>query len=195
MTTPVETAEAPRRSSRWITYALTASLALNLLVAGVIASAWWRFKQEAPFAGTAVNANLMGYTATLPADRRQAIMRATGGERRLLGPLRAEVRNARLAARAALLAEPFEPERFARAQTTVLEAEVRARTEAHKLFLAIASSLTREERQAFAGWQQPAEGPPKGRGGWWQRRDRGFEDRERRRPSSPSATEPVVNPR
>lgn len=195
MTVPLATAEAPHRASRWMTWALTASLAFNLLVVGVLASAWWRFRQEAPFAGAAVNANLMGFAATLSAERRQAIMKATGGERRQLRPLRAEVRNARLEARAALLAEPFDLDRFAKAQAAVLDTEIRARTEAQKLFLAIAGSLTSEERAAFARWQ-PVDGAPHGRrgdGGWWPRRDRS--GGERGQPPQPSAGEPVIIPK
>ena len=53
-------------------------------------------------------------------------------------------------------------EAFARAQAQVLEAELRARKEAQTLFLAIASSLSKEERQSFARWQP--EGPRAGRG-------------------------------
>ena len=56
---------------RWMRNALIASLAVHLLVAGALASAFWRFRQEAPFAGSPGNVNLLGFTASLPAERVQ----------------------------------------------------------------------------------------------------------------------------
>ena len=159
------TTTAPRPSAstpRWLRLALMASLAVNLAVAGAFGSAFWRSRQEAPFAAGPGNGNLLGFTALLPPERRQAVMRQTGEHRRTLRPLRAELQAARLAARAAFLADPFDREAFARAQAQVLEAELRARKEAQTLFLAIASSLSKEERQSFARWQP--EGPRAGRG-------------------------------
>ena len=150
------------RTPRWLRTALMASLALNLAVAGAFASAYWRSRQEAPFAAGPGNGNLLGFTALLPPDRRQAIMRQTGEQRLTLRPLRAELRASRLAARAVFLADPFDREAFAKAQAHVLEAELRARREAQSLFLTIASSLSKEERQAFARWQP--EGPRGDRG-------------------------------
>ena len=147
---------------RWMRNALIASLAVHLLVAGALASAFWRFRQEAPFAGSPGNVNLLGFTASLPAERRQAILQQTAEERRALRPLRAEVRAARLAARSTFLTEPFDRDAFAKAQTLVLETELRARKQSQALFISIAGMLSTEERQAFARWQPG--GPPPGRG-------------------------------
>ena len=97
-------------------------------------------------------------------------MRPRGIEqRRLLRPLRAEVQAARLAARAAFLAEPFDREAFAKAQDHVLDAEFRARKETQAMFVEIAGALSHEERQSYSRWQP--EGPRGGRdaGGRWKR--------------------------
>ena len=171
------------RTSRWMRVALVASLALNVGVAGAFASAYWRFRREAPFA--AGTGNLLGYTAMLPPDRRQIIMRQTGEQRRSLRPLRAEVQAARLASRAAFLAEPFDRDAFAKAQSQVLDAEFRARKEAHALFLTIAGTLSAEERQSFARWQP--EGPRTGRtpGGKGKRPDRAETEQLPRAPGGP----------
>ncbi len=159
---------ANRGLSRWGRALLIGSLALNFLIVGFAASAMWRHRQDAIFAGNAINANLIGYTQTLPADRRQALWRQTANERRALRPLRAEVRAARQAARTTFLAEPFDAAEFARAQDRVLDAEMRARKEAHRLFLAVANALTKEERAAFASWR-PEGGPGQRHRRWWKR--------------------------
>ena len=153
------------RSPRWIRLALVTSLAVNLLVVGALASAFWRFRREAPFAGNPGYVNLLGFAATLPAERHKAIMQQTAEERRALRPLRAEVRAARLAARSTFLAEPFDPDAFAKAQTLVLETELRARKQSQALFSSIARLLSNEERRAFARWQ-PGPPPARGFGGW-----------------------------
>lgn len=159
---------AARGLSRWGRVLLIASLALNFLIIGFAASAMWRHRQEAVFSGNAINANLIGYTQTLPADRRKALWQQTANERRALRPLRAEVRAARQAARATFLAEPFNAAEFAKAQDRVLDTEMRARREAHRLFLAVANALTKEERAAFANWR-PESGRGPGRQRWWKR--------------------------
>ena len=186
--------DARPRSQRWIRVALVASLALNLGIAGAFGSAYWRFRREAPFAAGPVGmpGNLLGFTASLPPERRSDIMRRTGEQRRSLRPLRAEVQAARLAARAAFLAEPFDRQAFAKAQAQVLEAEMRARKETQALFVEIAGSLSREERQAFARWQP--EGPRAGRepGGRGKRQDFGRNsDVAPGLPENPDRTDPV----
>lgn len=144
-----------RGLSRWGRRALIASLALNLLFIGMAASAMWRHRKDGPFALSAVNANLLGFSSTLPPERRQALWRQTASERRSMRPLRAEMRQARDAVRAAFLVEPFDAAEFNKVQARLLDAEIRARSEAQKLFFAIASSLTQEERAAFARWEPP----------------------------------------
>lgn len=142
----------PVRSSRWLKIALVASLAVNLLVVGTIGGSLWAFR-NGPRDGHGVNAHLIGFTSTLSAQRRYAIWQATRDERRALRPLRKEVRAARADARAILTTEPFDKEKFSAAQARVLAAEIKARGEAHKLFIAVAALLTPEERAAFARWE------------------------------------------
>lgn len=187
-----------RGLSRWGRTTLIASLALNLLIVGFVASAIWRHRQETVFAGNAINANLLGFTQTLPAERRQALWRKTAEERHVLRPLRGEVRAARLAVRQVFLAEPFNAAEFAKSQDRLLDAEMRARKEAQKLFLAIANALTSEERAAFARWQPAEAARPFGGKRFWKR-----EQPERNAapatvpgsPPAPSPGPPVPAPR
>lgn len=154
--TAADAATAPQpRASRRMRYTLIASLALNLLFVGTIGGSLWAFRHHAPWAMSGVNAHLLGFSATLPADRKYAVWQATREERRALRPLRKEVRTARAEARQALLAQPFDKQKFSAAQARVLEAEVTARRAAHQLFIAVADVLSPEERAAFARWRPP----------------------------------------
>lgn len=158
----------PARRGRWLKIALVASLAVNLLLIGAAAAAFVRHRIMAAAALGGYSANLLGYAQSMPPQRRGDLWRATRDERRSMQPLRAEVRAARSEWREALAANPFDKERFARAQSRLLEAENRARAEAQRLFLAIAAQLTPEERAQFLRWQA-RDGHAPARGGWWRR--------------------------
>ena len=153
--TSADAASAPTsaRASRGTRYALIASLALNLLFVGTIGGSIWAFRHHAPWSTSGVNAHLLGFTGTLPAERRYAVWQATREERRAMRPLRKEVRAARAEARRILLVQPFDKQKFAEAQMRVLDAEVAARRAAHNLFVGVAAVLDPEERAAFARWQ------------------------------------------
>ena len=174
---PTSRAVAPRRL---LSIALLASMALNVLVLGAAAAAIMRFTQ-APDLPPGVTGNLIGYAAALPAPRRDEIWRATEDERKRMRPLRSEVRAARIELRDVLVAEPFDRDRFARAQARLLDAETKARVEAQTLFLRIASELTPDERAAFVKWK-----PSRGRGWWRGRGDRQPADANPKGAASPN---------
>jgi uncharacterized membrane protein len=140
-------------TSRRLRYGLIASLALNLLFVGTIGGSIWAFRHHAPWSMGGVNAHLLGFTSTLPADRKFAVWQATREERRALRPLRKEVRVARAEARRVLQTQPFDKQKFSAAQMRVLDAEVTARRAAHQLFIGVAAVLSPQEREAFARWQ------------------------------------------
>ena len=146
-------APAAGRTSRRIRYALIASLALNLLFVGTIGGSIWAFRRHAAWSTSGVNSHLLGFTSTLPAERKFAVWQATREDRRALRPLRKEVRAARAEARQVLLAQPFDKQKFSAAQMRVLDAEVAARRAAHQLFIGVAAVLSPQEREAFARWQ------------------------------------------
>jgi uncharacterized membrane protein len=145
--------EPARRTPRWLLVALLASLALNLIVVGSVAGAMWRFRKAPPWA-SAVTPNLLGYASALPAERRKRLWEDTTEERRHIRPFRREVRTAREETIKALLAEPFEKQRFVAAQARQAEAENRARQAVQDLYVKIADSLTPEERHAFPNWRE-----------------------------------------
>lgn len=195
-----DTAASPlpaRGLSRWGRRALIASLALNMLIIGFAASAMWRHRKETAFAGNAINANLLGFTQTLPAERRQVLWRQTAAERRAMRPLRGEVRAARMAVRSVFLTEPFNATEFTKAQERLFEAETRARREAQRLFLGVANALTKEERAAFARWQPEEATRPFGRKRGWHRdqQERDAAPATAPAPGPANSTAPITTPR
>lgn len=146
------TARPPVRTRRWLGAGLVASLAVNLLLLGAAGAAFVRHRAGEAAALGGFSANLLGYAQSLPASRRHELLRAGQEELRGMRALRSDVRAARQQWHDALVAEPFDRERFARAQSNLLEAENKVRTKAQQLFLALAAELSREERAAFVEW-------------------------------------------
>jgi uncharacterized membrane protein len=142
-----------RRRPRWLLWALFASLALNLVVVGLVAGAMWRFRAPPPWAG-AVTPNLLGYASTLSPDRRKQLWEATASERHSIRPFRRELRAARQETLKALIAEPFDRERFIAAQERHAQADRKARDAVQTLYLKIAEGLTPEERRQFPRWRE-----------------------------------------
>jgi uncharacterized membrane protein len=139
-------------TSRRMLVALVVSLALNLIVIGLVAGAAWRF-HGMHWAGRGVTPNLLGYASTLPTDRRKALWNSTAEKRQHMRPLRRDLRNAREEAIKALTAEPFDKQRFMAAQTRLLQANQQAREAVYALYAEIATQMTPEERRTFIHWR------------------------------------------
>jgi uncharacterized membrane protein len=140
-----------RRVPRWLLVALFASLAVNLVVVGLVAGALWRFR---PLGWPGAAPNLLGYASLLPPERRKELWDQTAAERSRMRPLRREVRMAREATIRALTAQPYDRQLFLNAQQHQVEAEAQARRAVQELYLKIADGLTPEERHAFAHWRE-----------------------------------------
>lgn len=160
------------RTPRWLLVALFASLAVNLLIIGLVAGTAWRFRHAGPppFWGPP---NLIGYAMSLDGDRKSSMRAATSSMRHALKPLRRELNVARNEVTAAVVAEPFDQARFDAAQARLVELENQARQQTLALYMQIAKSLTPDERRAYKKWRDhrrpPApgffddgEGPPGG---------------------------------
>ncbi len=148
----------PNRAPRWMLALLILSLALNLLVIGSVGAALWRLRTPPPWAH-AITPNLLGYTSTLPSDRRKALWERSAQERQQIRPFRREVRAARQETIKALGAEPFDRQRFIDAQARQAEAENRARGAVQSLYVTIAEGLTLEERRGFSRWREERRPP------------------------------------
>jgi uncharacterized membrane protein len=147
-----------RRAPRWLLVVLFASLAVNLVIVGSVAGAVWRHRGPPAWAGVVIP-NLLGYASTFPPERRRQIWELTRDERSRIRPFRREVRAAREETIKALVAEPFDRQRFLAAQAKQAEAENRARVAVQDLYLKIADNLTADERQAFAHWRDHRRAP------------------------------------
>jgi uncharacterized membrane protein len=148
---------APRRWPRWKGILFVVSLALNLLVVGVVATAALRHRFAPPL-GFA-QATVVTFARTLPQPRQRELWDQTRTERLALRPYRAQLRRARAEVRGALVAEPFDVTRYKSAHERLLDAEIGARKVAHVLFEAMALRMTPDERRAFARWQPLVERP------------------------------------
>ncbi len=138
---------------RWSMLLLTASLALNLIVVGLVAGSLWRARAHQPPA-RAVTPNLLGYAASLPQERRDAIWTATAGQRQHIRPFRREIRAAREELMHVIAADTFDADKFAAAQGRLAEAYTHARAAVQALDHEIATRLTPEERRAFPPWRE-----------------------------------------
>jgi len=147
-----------RRAPRWLLVVLFASLAVNLVIVGSVAGAVWRHRGPPAWAGVVIP-NLLGYASTFPPERRRQIWELTRDERSRIRPFRREVRAAREETIKALVAEPFDRQRFLAAQAKQAEAENRARVAVQDLYVKIADNLTADERQAFAHWRDHRRAP------------------------------------
>ena len=140
------------RTPRWMLVLLVSSLALNLLVLGLVGALMWRIRIPPPWAHT-VAPNLLGYASTLSADRRKDLWELSAQERKQVRPFRREVRAARQETIKTLVAEPFDRQQFLDAQVRQAEVESRAREAVRNLYVRIAEGLTPEERRGFSQWR------------------------------------------
>lgn len=148
-----EQASVPHRT--WVKWALVASLALNVLVVGVVLGA---FVRGGP-GGRGAPQNLIAYVSSLPSERRQDLMKSSATVRPQLKALRHQARAANRERMAALVAEPFDRARYVAAQTRQIEAETKIRVLMRDIVADTAAGMSLEERRAFLRWR-PAMRPP-----------------------------------
>jgi len=173
---------------------LVASLAINLLILGFVATAGFRHGWRSPH--SASQATVLSFARTLPSERRGEIWTSIRPERRALRPYWRELRQARAAVRAALTAEPFDLARYRASHDRLLDTEVKVRKAAHSLYELVATRLTPDERRAFAHWQQAAERPWRGRGHRGSDRDGDDDDGDASAPqSAPSGSPAAPSPK
>jgi uncharacterized membrane protein len=139
---------------RWLAMALVLSLAVNMVLIGTAGGFLLRHSNDlVGAAAPPLIPNLLGYASTLPEERRKELWMRTEDVRAGVRPLRRALRQAREEFLEALVAEPFDAQRFAAAQDRLLEADRKAREKVHKLYAEIAANLTPAERRAFLPWR------------------------------------------
>lgn len=151
MTMPSGETSPPRQS--WIKGALIASLALNLLIIGVVAGGIWRFRHHGGF-GPPGERGLIGFVNHMAGDRAQQLRGDLTAKRESLRPLRREVREAWQASNEALTAEPFDKEKFKASQVRVRDAGAKIENAISDATADLAEKLTPEERQRLRKWRE-----------------------------------------
>jgi uncharacterized membrane protein len=146
--------DTPARGSRRLKYALIASLALNLLVAGSVAGMMFGFFKHRPHFGAmrGEDFGLMGLTRHLPEERRKEVRKQLREDRERLRPLFDDVRTARRDAADKLAAEPFDKAALEAALQAAGDKEILLRQTAVSAFLGHAERLSASERSMLADW-------------------------------------------
>ena len=156
---------------RAIAIALFASLALNLFLGGVMVGRW--LAPQPPTAAFEAGgfggliANMRAAAATLPAEQQAALREAMGHHRSEIREELIALRDARQAALATLVAEPFD-----RVSTEAAFAELQQQSQAvqtaiHEAMLDAAERLPGDARRQLveSGRHRPGGGGMMGRGG------------------------------
>lgn len=136
-------------AGRGLRIALMVSLAVNILIIGGVATTLLCFGGKGHHHG---REGLMGFVRTLPADRAEAIGEKLKADREVLPPLRAEHKEGRLAARAALTAAPFDEAAFRSALDRAANASCEEKKARLSVLASMAASLTQEERMQLHQW-------------------------------------------
>ncbi|MGE0764920.1 MAG: periplasmic heavy metal sensor [Hyphomicrobiaceae bacterium] len=161
---------AAPRWPRWKGVLLVASLAVNLLIFGIVSAAGIKHGWGPP--PSVQQATLLRFARGLPAERKKQVWDVIRPQIRAIRPFWRELREARAVARAALTAEPFDVQRFRTAHARMLEAELNVRKAIYPLYDNVGTLLTPEERREYARWQSEHERP------WRNRHHRTSGDRQ-----------------
>lgn len=165
MTGTVE--EAPRKSS-WQKWLLIASLALNLLIIGGAAGAFWSHRHGGRHFGhwQGREHGLMGFVRELAPERQGDLRTALEAEREKIKPIRAAVKDGWTETNNVLGTEPFDKEKLNAAMTRMIEAETRIRTAISGALVETAAKLSPDERQKLKAWREKKGMKFGGRGRW-----------------------------
>jgi len=147
-----DAAPASRFSPRTLRWVLVGSLALNVLIIGLVAStlcmAHFGGHPRQGFRGTA----LSGFARSLPRERADVVRQKIADAQPGMEAARRGSRDARAAVRAALSAQPFDQAKFDASIAAIVEAatnEARTRT---TLFSDTVRVLTPEEKVQLHEW-------------------------------------------
>jgi len=141
---------------RWLGIALIASLCVNLLVAGAVASSFWSLRHHGGERGVdgLSPGGFRRFVETLPPERRAQIRGSAEGMRRTLAPLRQQARAAREEVQQLLVAPTVDKEKLIAAHQREIEAEGAIRKTVSGALVDLVSAMTPEERRRLAEWRE-----------------------------------------
>lgn len=141
-----------RRTSRWLRIVLILSLAINLLIAGVVAGRWWMHGRphgpgQHPF--TAAIERLM---KDLPEAKREHAGELLKHHRDTVRPLRELSREAREGAREAILTDPYDEAKVKTAFDRFRDIRQTRRQSTRDMMLGLMRELNLEERKKLLNY-------------------------------------------
>lgn len=148
MTDATANARSPYRNLR---LALMASLALNVLIIGGVGGTLLLGRHHHGGPGPR-GSGLLGFAHTLPRERSDMIRQKAADAQPSMEKSRKGVRDARDAARTALLAEPFDQAKLDTALEGIVQAQADEKRARAKLFGDTAGQLTPDERRQLHDW-------------------------------------------
>ncbi len=145
-----------RRTPSWLKWALVASLAVNLLIAGGAAGAFWSHRHGGRHFGhwQGREHGLMGFVRELAPDRQGDIRAALEAEREKIKPMRDVVKEGWKETNSVLGAEPFDKDKLKAAMSRMIEAEGRIRAAISDALADTAAKLSPDERQKLKAWRE-----------------------------------------
>lgn len=154
----------PTGSRRWLWTLLVVSLAVNLLVIGALAGAFWHRGHRGHGAGGDHRQafGIVRFARDLPAERREVLVGLVEDARGRLRSKRQEARAARRVAHDLLAAQPFDAQAFSAAVNNVVAVRSTSHQLAADLLVSAVGAMTAEERAAYAEWLKSR----RGKRGW-----------------------------
>ncbi len=166
-----ENGDVAARKPSWQKWLLIASLAVNLLILGGAAGAFWSHRHGGRHFGHGQGREhgLMGFVRELAPDRQGEIRAALEAEREKIKPMREGVKDGWKETNTVLASEPFDKEKLKAAMTRMIDAETRFRTAISDALVDTAAKLSPEERQRLKSWREKQGMRFGGRRGWRER--------------------------
>jgi len=148
-----EATQPSRFSPRALQWALVASLALNVLIIGIVAGTLCFSRGgHKPHGEGFKKSPLLGFARTLPRERSDLFRQKIDAAQPNIDALRKGIRDARASVREALMAETFDQAKFNAALDGVVQAETNVARARTTLFGESVSQLTAEERRQLHDW-------------------------------------------
>lgn len=158
---------AKRRAPRWMWVLLILSLALNLLVVGIVMGSMWAVRRGGYWDAPMFFERTHRFMRGLPSERRAEIRRLSAEYRPQIRPHWRAVREARIAI-GRLIERDYTPQEFDAALTALFDSEAKAREAARPMIAAMLKALKPEERRHFLTVYMPylseMQGRPEPRG-------------------------------
>jgi uncharacterized membrane protein len=155
MTTDILSTPAPRRRTpRWIWLLLIVSLALNLLVIGIVGGSLWAVRRGGFWDAPLFLERSHRFMRGLSAERRAEVRSIFARHKPELQPLWREVRQARVTM-GRLVERGYTPEEFDVAMSDLFQKEARAREAARPMIAAMLGALRPKERRHFLAVYMP----------------------------------------